>query len=495
MCGQRRKVTSVTWAPRLEVLLTSRRMMIPTLALTLLPITSCTADSSVTAYVDETVAESVLVDADQVTDLMAVDSSTTTATVSWTQVDDGTGEPAEYRVKYAVSPIDWEEAATACTIEGYAIGTELSCEITGLAPSTTYDVQLMSYRTVDGVWHGAVYSNVATAQTVEGLDRSGIWIGPAEIAALSMSGNAWNNVLSKAQDACGAVDLSDKDSATNVCVMAKALVYARTGQTTYAQDVLTAIHEIVNASTYDGRALALGRELGAYVIAADLIDLPTYDPALDELFRTELTTLRTTYTWGAASDLIDCHEKRPNNWGAHCGATRAAIAVYLGDTADLERAAQVFKGYLGDRSSYAGFVYGGPDDDLTWQCDPDRPVGINPAGCMRDGLSIDGVLPDDQRRGGSFTTSPPKEEYVWEALQGLLAQAVILYRAGYPVWDWEDEALLRAVRWLHNVVDYPAENDDTWQPHIVNRYYGTSFPASTPARAGKNVGWTDWTHR
>jgi hypothetical protein len=428
--------------------------------------------------------------ASPVEDLSVAAVTESTLTVRWTQVDDGTGQPAKYRVKYAVPPIDWQEATTACTTGGEMIGAELTCEVAGLASGTTYDVQLMSYRTVDGVWQGAVYSNIATGETA---DRAGIWIGPAEIAALPTSGDAWNNVFSAAQDSCGSVDLTDNTDATNVCIMAKALVYARTDEATYAEDVLTAIREIVNAPTYDGRALALGRELGAYVIAADLIDLSTYDPALDELFRTELTTLRTTYTWGAASNLIDCHEKRPNNWGAHCGATRAAIAVYLGDTADLERTAQVLKGYLGDRSSYAGFAYGGPNDDLSWQCDPERPVGINPVGCERDGLSIDGVLPDDQRRGGSFTTSPPKENYVWEALQGLLAQAVILYRAGYPVWDWEDRALLRAVEWLHGI-DYPAEGDDTWEPHIVNYYYGTSFPAPTPARPGKNVGWTDWTH-
>jgi hypothetical protein len=278
--------------------------------------------------------------------------------------------------------------------------------------------------------------------------------------------------------------------------MAKALVYARTGDARYAQDVLVAIQEIVNAPTYHGIALALGRELAAYVIAADVIDLAAYDPALDALFRTELTTLRTTYTRGAAANLIDCHERRPNNWGAHCGATRAAIAVYLGDTAELERTARVFKGYLGDRSSYAGFVYGGPagSRDLSWQADESAPVGINPRGATKAGLSIDGVLPDDQRRGGRFTTSPPNENYVWEGLQGLLAQAVILYRAGYPVWDWEDKALLRAVQWLHDVADFPAEGDDTWLPHIVNHYYGTSFPAPTPARHGKNIGWTDWTH-
>jgi hypothetical protein len=325
--------------------------------------------------------------------------------------------------------------------------------------------------------------------------NSGIWIGAAELAQLAASGAAWNNVLAEANRSCGTVDLSDQEQMTNVCVMAKALVFARTGTTHYRTDVVAALRQITTAPTYVGRALALGRELGGYVIAADLIALPTYDPTLDAAFRAKLRTLRTTYTSGAASSLIDSHETRPNNWGAHAGATRAAIAVYLGDTADLARTAQVFQGYLGDRSAYAGFDYGGPENDLSWQCDPTRPVGINPVGCSRNGLSLDGVLPDDQRRGGTFTTTPPKEPYVWEALQGLLAQAVILHRAGYPVWDWSDRALLRAVRWVHNVADYPAEGDDTWQPYVVNHYYGTTFPAPSPSRAGKNVGWTDWTHQ
>jgi hypothetical protein len=63
------------------------------------------------------------------------------------------------------------------------------------------------------------------------------------------------------------------------------------------------------------------------------------------------------------------------------------------------------------------------------------------------------------------------------------------------VWDWEDRALLRALRWAYDVVDYPAEGDDTWQPYVVNYYYGTNFAAPSPSRAGKNVGWTDWTHQ
>ena len=415
--------------------------------------------------------------------------------VRWTQVDDGTGAPARYRVKYSKPSIVYGAAEIGCDLTGDRIGAELSCTITGLESETSYDLQLMSYGSADGdAWADAKQSHVVNASTVSSSPRIGMWISRAEIAALPMSGAAWDNLVSAGKNGCGRVDLSDQEQSTNVCILAKALLFARTQEAQYRTDVIGAIRQIVAAPRYKGRALALGRELGAYVIAADLVNLEEFDPQLDERFRAKLVTLRTTYTSGAARSLVDCHEKRPNNWGAHCGATRAAIAVYLGDAEDLARTAQVFKGYLGDRSSYAGFKYGGPENDLSWQCDRRRPVGINPKGCSRNGLSLDGVLPDDQRRGGSFRSSPPKENYVWEALQGLIAQAVILHRAGYAVWDWEDRALLRAVTWLHDVVGYPAEGDDTWQPHVINRHYSTTFSAATPSKAGKNVGWTDWTH-
>ena len=356
-------------------------------------------------------------------------------------------------------------ALSACEPEPY---TELSVARPNLAAGTS-------------VAGGATLAQVA----------SGIWISPAEVRQLPMSGAAWDNVRSAADRSCGNVDLADQEQMTNVCIMAKALVFARTGAARYRADVVAVLTQIVNAPAYSGRALALGRELGAYVIAADLIGLGDFDPRLDVLFRATIRTLLTTSTDSGPSNLVECHETRPNNWGTHCGASRAAVAAYLGDADELDRAAQVFRGWLGERSSYAGFRYG----DLSWQCDASRPMGINPAGCSRDGHSIDGVLADDQRRAGGFTWPPPKENYVWEGLQGALVLAVILHRAGYPVWDWGDRALLRAATWLHDQAGYPAEGDDTWQPHILNRYYGTSFPARVPTRAGKNVGWTDWTHR
>ena len=320
--------------------------------------------------------------------------------------------------------------------------------------------------------------------------QDGIWISRAELMQLPTSGSAWNNVKSKANSSCGTPNLSAQNDSTNVCILAKALVFARTNQTSYRNDVLAALRSIVNSGTYNGRALALGRELAAYVISADLIDLKSIDASLDSQFRSKIRELLTTPTSRGPGNLIKCHEDRPNNWGTHCGASRAAVAAYLGDSADLARTAKVFKGWLGHRSSYAGFKYG----DLSWQCNSSKPVGINPKGCTKSGHNIDGVLPDDQRRGGGFTWPPPKENYVWEGLQGAIVEAVILHRAGYDVWNWEDQALRRAVDWLHKEANFPATGDDTWQPHIINHCYGTSFPAPVPSRTGKNMGYTDWTH-
>jgi hypothetical protein len=156
----------------------------------------------------------------------------------------------------------------------------------------------------------------------------------------------------------------------------------------------------------------------------------------------------------------------------------------------------VFRGYLGDRSAWSerspgGFVYG----SLAWQADASAPVGINPRGARRDAHSIDGVLPDDQRRSGGFRWPPPQQNYVWGALQGAYTQALLLERAGYPeVWEWGDRALLRAVRWLYGEASFAARGDDEWLIHLVNRAYAAGLPAALPAEPGKVMGFTDWTH-
>ena len=311
-----------------------------------------------------------------------------------------------------------------------------------------------------------------------------LWLSPAEIAALPMSGAAWSRVRAAADGSLGSPKISDQDSKHDVLTLAAALVYARTGNSAYRAKAANAILAAIGTEA-GGRTLALGRNLVSYVIAADLIQLRTYNPAADQRFRAWLSAVRRESLDGQT--LISTHERRPNNWGTHAGASRVAADLYLGDAVDLARAATVFRGWLGERAVYAGFSYG----DLSWQCNASAPVGINPP-CAKAGHPVGGVLPDDQRRGGSFNWPPPCENYTWEARQGALVEAQLLSRAGYPAWGWSNRALLRSVQWSYGN-GCPALGDDTALPYLVNKAYGVAYPVQA-ANIAKNIGWTDWTH-
>jgi hypothetical protein len=316
----------------------------------------------------------------------------------------------------------------------------------------------------------------------------GIWISRAEIMALPMSGPAWNALKAQADKPAGIPKLSDQNQNNNVYVLAKALVHVRTGVESYRTEVRQNCMAAINTEL-GGRTLALGRELAAYVIAADLVGL---EPAEDVVFREWLR--RTLVEPLEGNTLRSTHETRPNNWGTMCGASRAAVAAYLGDAAELARVAQVFKGWLGDRTAYSKFKFG----DLSWQANPTTPVGINPRGAMKNGESIDGVLPDDMRRGCIFTLPPCPTGYPWEALQGATVQAEILKRQGFDSWGWQDQALRRSVQYLSDLNrrygGWWASGDDEWNVWLVNRAYGTQFTRVSPAGSGKIMGWTDWTH-
>ncbi len=326
-----------------------------------------------------------------------------------------------------------------------------------------------------------------TVQTLhEGVHLpEGIWITRSRIHDLPQSAPAWERVKKAAMAPVTTPDLSEQHSQANVKILAKALTFVKTGEKKYKEDVVSACM-LIRGSQRGARALALGKQLLSYVVAADLVGLP--EDKKTEFKRWLRDCL--SYQFSSGKTLRSTHKSRPNNWGTLAGASRLAAAVYLEDLEEVKRCAEVFKGWLGDRELYAGFRY----KDRAWQAQPRKPVGINPKGAEKQGHSIDGVLPDDQRRAGPFRWPPPKENYAYTALQGAVAQAVILNRCGYNVWEWEDKALLRAFQWLYNVADYPAEGNDMWMPFIINQAYNASFAVNTPEKPGKNVAWTDWTH-
>ena len=319
-----------------------------------------------------------------------------------------------------------------------------------------------------------------------------VLISTAAIRALPTSGAAWTNLKKYADAAPGTPKIANQDSNNDVLTLAEALVFARTGTESYRTRAIANIRAAVGTEA-GGRSLALARNLPSYIIAADLVNLDVVEPAYDTgTFRPWLRSLLSKKMSDGMS-LRQIHELRPNNWGTHAGAARAAIAVYLKDGAELARTATVFHGWLGDRAAYSGFKYG---SDKSWQPDPDRLVAIGAAGAAKpyDGkaISLDGALPDEMRRGGSFQWAPGSTGYPWEALQGAVLQAEILDHAGYDTWSWSNKALYRAARFLYSTAGWPAVGDDRWQPWLIDARTGANFPRPATTTPGKNFGFADW---
>ena len=341
----------------------------------------------------------------------------------------------------------------------------------------------------------------------------GIWQTQAEINALPAAGAPYTALVAAANKTLAAPSttdpdgfLADQNSQHDQIVFAKALVFARTGTASYRTTVQDWIRNVVNSGTYGGRALGLGRNLAGYVIAADLIDLPAFDATLNTQFRAKILELRDAPTTESGS-IKNCHNIRPTNWGAMCGASRIAVDLYLADSADLALAANVLKGWCGDRTAWAGFkwssilplgagqywTYGGGDlADIV-------PVGpLELADTVK--LSLDGFLHCDMYRTCEQTkcTPPPipplpkspELDYPWSSLSGVITQAWMLNRTalngGYTPFTFSNSAIKRAVLYLKFLADTyddkwwdPARTFDTGLLWVVNKIYGAATVPTT----------------
>jgi hypothetical protein len=250
------------------------------------------------------------------------------------------------------------------------------------------------------------------------------------------------------------------------------------------------------------RTMAIARNLAAYCIAADLLNFRSggYDPEgqgtrweswIDQL-RFRVNCPNNGDEW---KTLIQVHDESASNGNSMAGGARIACAAYLGDEDEIAAAWDTFRRVCGNRDV-------GPDIRInypSWQHDTSRPVAINPAGSTKEGHRIDGVIVNDQGRGGEFQWPPGYTSYPWDGILGLTVQATLLERAGYPAWSQGDSAIRRAVEFQYHLRQ--ATGDVRWadgdraSPAIwlVNAAYDTSFPVGA-AREDKNIAWTDWTH-
>ncbi|MGE5550422.1 MAG: hypothetical protein ACM3ZC_07810, partial [Bacteroidota bacterium] len=316
-------------------------------------------------------------------------------------------------------------------------------------------------------------------------------------ATVPMSGPGWTAVLAAADAADGnAATVTNQDSDNNVQILAAAIVYARTGIQSYKDKVVTACNKLsANPNTHPGdRTLSWARETGAYALAADLVgysstNFRTWLRNMAEVFRcTQIIGIDGQYV-----TLLGMFKDRPNNWGSHAFGSLCAIYGYLGDTARLNEVRNYFLQSLSGPKPYEA-QYG---TDLSWHVDQNNPRWINPQGATKSGLNIDGIIPDDQRRNGSFSNPPAcNTDYHWEGQQGWVMGARILDRLGMSIYSASNQAIYRAayalhVRWAGQFgSQWLAEGDDLWMLKFIDSAYGTNLSGSADVwGSGKNAGW------
>ena len=337
------------------------------------------------------------------------------------------------------------------------------------------------------------------------LVGAGIWLSQAEIMALPTSGAAWSKLLNLSSAAIPTHDLSCQDSAAPHAVMASALVAARTNDDALRAKVRDELLRAVgteNGTTCGhpdrNRPLGVGRNLTAYVIAADLIGFRSFDPRGEGGWRAWLSTLRSTPLPGGWA--LNSPQAREDHsiWGAHQAAALTAADAYLGDAEGLAVDAAWARAWV-DPGSPMPWRFRTDKHDYSWSATGIPPsVPVNPKGATKQGVVVDGIPLVDMQRGGGFTTGTPVfTQYPREALVGRTVQFELLYRAGYNSYAWGDAGLLRIAERL---LAFSQQYDSSWYEPRMNAYwilakrYGAALPRAETS-VGRQVVGADWTHR
>lgn len=318
-----------------------------------------------------------------------------------------------------------------------------------------------------------------------------LWSSPEELSKKPMSGLPWEKVkLAADRVNPNAATVSNQDSNNNVEILAAAIVYARTGNASYREKVVSACQKLVADGKPGDRTLAWARETGAYALAADLVGYRTPE------FETWLRNMAEVYEDGHPETLLAMFKRRPNNWGTQAFGSLCAIYAYLQDSTRLNEVRNYWmQAVVGPKPDE--LVYGGPENDLSWHVDETNLRLINPKGAVKQGLNIDGIVPDDMRRGGPFQIPPKHTGYAWETLQGMVSGARILERVDMPIWAVADSAIYRAVyalqvRLENELGGWKAEGDDLWMLPFMDKAYENNWSEGQSERMwqhGKNAGW------
>jgi hypothetical protein len=318
------------------------------------------------------------------------------------------------------------------------------------------------------------------------------------LLARPVSGTAWSNLRAVAAGPLGTPNLCDLNNKHHLRTLAAALVFARTGIASYGVKARSAVVAAIRTQRNGchNATLAMGRQLMAYVLAADFAQLTGTGEAS---FRSFLTTIRRKVIGGHSiwNSLFRTHVLSATNWGAYAGASRIAADLYLGDRTDLASASRITRGFLGDRSAFR-FTDNMSSTALSWACAPSIYTPVN-GSCTKGGINVDGAVIGDISRGGSLRWPPGSTgvQYQLESIQGLGMQVELLYQNGYSTaWQWSVAALRR----MANIVTRSKSGGGTgWNettasrqmPWVLDKRLGMAIPRVS-AGMGRAIGFTDW---
>jgi hypothetical protein len=321
-----------------------------------------------------------------------------------------------------------------------------------------------------------------------------VWISNEDLMSRPNSGAIWDAVNNRATGALGTANVSDQDSSHSRNTLAAAYVGVRNNDSamiTKATDALTA----AIGTESDARWLAVGRNLGAYIIAADVLDIrsgPIYNwiasfrtIELEDNNNALITEPFNESAWASGS-----------NASAQEGFVYSALCVYIEDQDELDWNWMAFRRYCGDRTSTHTIT----SNNDSWQEIPADPVGIQNLGALAtNGANIDGVVSNDMARSNAVATNTPVYNadslYPWVGLNGAGFAALVLHRQGYPAFECSDNALERAFTYLHTLggqwYDGTEKPDIKW---ILNVAYGLTYDVVSPVGRPSLIGYTDWSH-
>jgi hypothetical protein len=393
-----------------------------------------------------------------------------------------------------------------------------------LLNTTSFDIAADT-DTLSGSW-GTVTATTDIAPPTPVPTGRSVWIDPQELMELPMSGTAWDRLVNRANTSFGTADVSDQGNNHSRRVLAAALVGTRLNGTSNGPTLIAnakaglyaAIGTEDNLGFPDSRWLAVGRNMPAYIIAADVLDINANSAGTD----------LDIYNWLADFDVIELQDDNDNDPGmtqtlreaAWLSCTNASVqeglvatmlSVFLGDDTWLAHNWDCFKRYAGDTSAthqLEASDFGDPYQYVTPITASSR-VGIQQVGAVKNSLNIDGAMLDMGRSNPvpvvplvwESVSSTSDSIYPWVNLNGGVFAALVLHRQGQALKRaavrlmsyaalYDPGTFASNMRWW----GYDKKEDCKWILHVAYNMSLLDYPILLPVGENDLVGYTDWTH-